>query len=147
MINLEPKIILHGGIESFIEEHELLQKQEALESVCMASYEFLRKNSALDAVEYSIKMLEDNPLFNAGTGAILQSDAVQRMDAAIMDGYVLKAGAVTQIRGVKRYNGTLTRELFEKWFKIRDKVPHGTVGAVAVDEYGHIAAGTSTGGW
>ncbi len=176
---MEPKIIIHGGIESVIEIEEILRKKEALDRICCESYKHLAHNSAVDAVEYAIKLMEDDPLFNAGTGAIMQSDAVQRMDASIMDGYALNFGAVAQIRGVRNpiavarmvmektshlllcgeeaqkfayLNGvqpycTLNNDSFERWKKINDPIAHGTVGAAAIDEGGHIAAGTSTGGW
>ena len=176
---MEPRIALQGGIEFFLEDDEKSRKQEALNCICEASYAYLLKNSALDAVEFAIKMLEDNPLFNAGTGSIFQKDGVQRMDASLMDGYTKRAGAVAQISGVKnpisiarlvmdetphillagegainfaRSKGVeiycnLTASALEKWLRINQEPAHGTVGTVAIDSYGHIAAGTSTGGW
>lgn len=175
---MEPKIILHGGIE-FTEGKSEEKKEKALDTICCAAYGRLMESNALDAVESAITMLEDNPFFNAGTGAILQADGVQRMDASIMDGYSYRSGAVSQIRGVRNpikvarlvmektshhlivgdeaqkfayLNGiemhaTMTKEAVEKWLKIRNDVQYGTVGAVAIDKEGKIAAATSTGGW
>ncbi len=176
---MEPKLILHGGIESFIDDEEKSQKQEALERICQISYDYLMRGNALDAVEFAIKMLEDNALFNAGTGSIFQKDGIQRMDASIMDGHTIKAGTVAQVYGVKnpiavarlvmeetshimlvgegalqfaRIKGieiypTLTELALKKWLRINQEPAHGTVGAVAIDKYGHMAAATSTGGW
>lgn len=175
---MQPKLILHGGIES-TEGDTKAEKEQALEHICRAAYDYLKENTAINSVEFAIRMLEDNPLFNAGTGAILQADGVQRMDACIIDGSNSKAGAVAQIQGVKNpimvarlvmeksphylivgeeaqkfayRNGVemytpLTREAMEKWFKLRDESHYGTIGAVAIDKDGKIAAGTSTGGW
>ncbi len=143
--------------------------------------------SALDAVEAAVRALEDDPLFNAGTGACLTLDGEVELDALIMDGATLKAGGVTGVRTVKN-PVALARavmahsphvllagegaELFarriglpeidpeslktpltrQRWSEEKAKTAYpkvtsgGTVGAVALDEAGHVAAATSTGG-
>lgn len=97
-------IAVHGGagnatpfIKKYIKEHE-----EGLAEATEAAYKILNKNgSALDAVETAVKILEDNPLFNAGRGSALNCAGEVEMDASIMDGKTLKAGAVSMVRSVK----------------------------------------------
>jgi L-asparaginase / beta-aspartyl-peptidase len=150
--------------------------------------------TALDAVEAAVSALEDHPLFNAGRGAVLTIDGTIELDAAIMDGSTLRAGAVAQLRHV-RNPVQLARRMLEQsphvflvgdgaerlaieWgFSLvdqgyfitderrgqlaalqdrraaraaptatLDEPPFGTVGAVARDRAGHLAAATSTGG-
>ena len=140
--------------------------------------------SALAAVEYTIGLLEQSGLFNAGRGANRQLDGVQRMDAAIMEGARLQAGAVASIEGIL-HPISVARLVMEKTdhvllvgpfagrfarhFKLDrlravgvsrrlsyDRIlarqirstaeRHGTVGAVALDRFGTVAAGASTGG-
>lgn len=140
--------------------------------------------SALAAVECTIGLLEQSGLFNAGRGANRQLDGVQRMDAAIMEGGHLQAGAVASIEGIlhpisvarlvmeKTDHVLLVGPLagrFARHFKLDrhravgvsrrlsyDRIlarqirstaeRHGTVGAVALDRFGTVAAGASTGG-
>jgi len=141
--------------------------------------------SALDAVQEAVKMLEDNELFNAGRGSALNREGDVEMDAAIMDGRGLRAGAVSMIRGVKNPielaravmnytqhvyiagEGALKiakiknlemrppeyfitehqrNELLEADTADPAKKYTGTVGAVALDMEGNLAAATSTGG-
>jgi Asparaginase len=147
----------------------------------------------LDAVETAVKSLEDTPLFNAGKGSVFTAEETHEMDAAIMDGKTLDAGAVSLVTGIKNPI-TLARDVMEKsyhvflagegamefaksngyaiedasyfydevryqqWQGIKDtegfQLDHsvkkdgkfGTVGAVACDQKGNIAAATSTGG-
>jgi beta-aspartyl-peptidase (threonine type) len=147
--------------------------------------------TALDAVEASVRALEDNPLFNAGRGSVFTHDERHEMDAAIMSGEDLRAGAVAAVGGVKN-PVTLARLVMEKTehvllcgtgaeefareadcgfappeyffseFRYEQllqaraenevRLDHspvkkiGTVGAVARDAQGHLAAATSTGG-
>jgi L-asparaginase / beta-aspartyl-peptidase len=152
---------------------------------------------AIEAVETTIRVLEASGLFNAGVGARLQLDGVRRMDASIMEGRELRAGAVAAIEGV-RHPITAARLVmqesehvllvgppatrFARYFKLerqpspkraggtaliasatpgkfsgktlglyqrlrrRRSLGLETVGAVALDEQGHVAAGASTGG-
>lgn len=142
--------------------------------------------SSLDAVEAAVRELEDHPNFNAGRGAAFTADAGHEMDASIMNGRDLQAGAVTGVRHV-RNPVSLARLVMERSdhvllagdgaeaFALRHGVPYttqdyfftqrrwdallaakrpdtapghggGTVGAVAVDQSGDLAAATSTGG-
>jgi len=139
---------------------------------------------AVIAVEHTIGLLEQSGLFNAGRGANRQLDGVQRMDAAIMEGAQLKAGAVASIEGIAHpiMAARLVMEetdhvllvgpfagRFAQHFKLDrhrsasaprhlsyDRIlgkqkrstreRHGTVGAVALDRFGTVAAGASTGG-
>jgi L-asparaginase / beta-aspartyl-peptidase len=142
--------------------------------------------TSLDAVEAAVRVLEDNPNFNAGKGAVLTREGVAELDASIMDGATRKAGAVAQVRTVKnpiraaRYVMDHTdRVMFAgkdvdamaakagleivppeyfitprrlealKRAMAGDLQPmdrYGTVGAVALDTHGNLAAATSTGG-
>jgi L-asparaginase / beta-aspartyl-peptidase len=132
--------------------------------------------SALDAVQAAVRSLEDCPLFNAGRGSVLTSEGLVEMDAAVMWGADLRAGAVAAITRV-RHPVELARAVMERtphvllvgagaerlaedsglelcdpgWFvteRQRDRwmAAKGTVGAVALDADGHLAAATSTGG-
>jgi beta-aspartyl-peptidase (threonine type) len=140
--------------------------------------------SALDAVELAVRILEDDPTYNAGTGACLTAAGDVELDAAIMDGATLACGAVGAVRDV-RNPVTLARRVMERsghvllvgegaslfarevgipavenaalvtprqrarWEAAVRCAPgkgHGTVGAVARDARGHLAAATSTGG-
>ena len=143
--------------------------------------------AALDAVETSVRFLEDDPCFNAGRGSVLTSEGHVELDAAIMDGATRRAGAVAGLK-TTRAPITLARRLMEQgphvflsgpgadqfardtgleqvendWFVTGERrrqldellehggfdadVKYGTVGAVAVDQHGHVAAATSTGG-
>lgn len=191
-------IAIHGGAGTLVKglmTPELeAQYQLALKTARDQAYAILANGgSALDAVELAVKLLEDTPLFNAGKGSVFTNEGTHEMDAAIMDGKSLKAGAVSLITGVKnpialardvmeksyhvflagegamqfaRINGheILSPEYFydevryQQWLGIKDsdgfQLDHsvkkdgkfGTVGAVACDQYGNVAAATSTGG-
>jgi beta-aspartyl-peptidase (threonine type) len=155
-----------------------------LRAALQVGYHLLdRGGSALVAVEHTIRVLERSGLFNAGRGSRLQLDGVRRMDASIMEGDGLRAGAVASIEGIvhpisaaKHVMDVTDHVLlvgppatkFAEHFKMerhrlrilprklsydamlkrtgsaRDR--HGTVGAVALDQSGTIAAGASTGG-
>lgn len=192
--------VIHGGAGvitkgSMTSEREAQYRQK-LEEALMAGYKALQEGkAALDAVEIAIRVLEDSPLFNAGKGAVFTADGKIELDASIMDGKTLKAGAVAGIRTVKNpislarlvmeksphvmmigegaekfaaQNGLeivdpkyfWTQERWEQYERVkrerekqRSEVlqetresKFGTVGAVALDKYGNLAAGTSTGG-
>jgi len=168
------------------DHHE--KAREGLRLALDAGTAILESNgSALDAVEASVRVLEDDPCFNAGRGSVLTSEGVIELDAAIMDGSNRRAGAVAGLR-TTRAPISLARRLMEQgphvflsgigadafardagleqvdnhWFETRERrrqldellahggfdaeVKYGTVGAVACDAAGHIAAATSTGG-
>ena len=144
--------------------------------------------TCMDAVEKTIVIMEDSPLFNAGKGAVFTHDGIVELDASVMDGKSLKAGAVAAVRDIKNpiraaravmdhsehvmlsgegasqfakeqgfvpvdnsyfYTEKRYQSLQELLKKEREATPddkHGTVGCVALDTFGNIAAGTSTGG-
>jgi beta-aspartyl-peptidase (threonine type) len=191
-------LAIHGGAGTLVKglmtsEMEANYKK-ALDLALEAGYEVLKKGgSSLDAVEVSVKLLEDTPLFNAGKGSVFTAEGTHEMDAAIMDGKELDAGAVSLITGI-RNPVALARDVMEKsdhvflagegamqfaksngykfekdeyfydevrykqWQGIKDsdkfQLDHsvkkegkfGTVGAVACDANGNLAAATSTGG-
>jgi beta-aspartyl-peptidase (threonine type) len=196
-------LVLHGGAGT-IERSKMTAERErdyraGLERALIAGYEILKRGgSSLDATEAAVRVLEDDPHFNAGKGAVFTSAGTNEMDAAIMDGKTLAAGAVASLRHIKnpislarlvmeksghvmmdgegaeafaRENGIelvdqkyfYTQERWEalekvkaaeksrtgaagKAFVITDQDRHGTVGAVALDRNGNLAAATSTGG-
>jgi beta-aspartyl-peptidase (threonine type) len=130
--------------------------------------------SALDAVVAAVAVLEDDPHFNAGTGSVLTVAGTVEMDASVMAGDTLAAGAVGAVRGVRNpvrlarvvldrpevlLVGEPARELAARHglacepdalvtqaARRRSEPPGETVGAVACDASGHVAAATSTGG-
>lgn len=97
------KIIIHGGFfsESSTNHETKVAKQVALEGIVKKSYEFLKTHSALETVVFAVSQLEDDDLFNAGTGSQIQSDGKIRMSAAIMDGETQKFSGVINIEDVK----------------------------------------------
>jgi L-asparaginase / beta-aspartyl-peptidase len=202
--------VIHGGA-GVIKRGSLSPEKEAayrarLEEAVLAGYKALQAGkSSLDAVEIAIRMLEDSPLFNAGKGAVFTNDGKNELDASIMYGRTLAAGAVAGLHKVKNPI-TLARAVMEKsphvfmigegaekfaaeqkielvdpkyfftqerWDSLQQILErekqnksknqsqntnsptdientkaekYGTVGAVALDKDGNLAAGTSTGG-
>ena len=147
-----------------------------------AGYEVLKAGGkSLDAVCAAVVTLEDSPLFNAGRGACYNSDEKHELDASVMDGATLRAGAVAAVsrirnpvlaaravmeksrhvllvgRGAERFARQQGLALVdESYFHTRSRLTalrkrieghHGTVGAVALDANGNLAAATSTGGY
>lgn len=99
-------ILIHGGAGTILKS-EITAKQEAnyknaLEVALACGYLVLENGgSALDAVRAAVVSLEDIDLFNAGKGSVFASDGSQEMDAAIMDGKTLDAGAVAAVRNIR----------------------------------------------
>lgn len=192
-------LVIHGGAGT-ISKSNINAEQEsafcdALGKALEAGFSCLRNDgTALDAVRAAVVSLEDCILFNAGKGSVFGKDGRQEMDASIMDGKTLMAGAVAAVRNIRNpvelaytimtksqhvmLNGSGAYEFavqqglaiepddyffsqfrYDQWKEIqgtdkaaldhnvsvRDK-KFGTVGAVALDKHGNIAAATSTGG-
>ena len=103
---LKHSIALHGGAGTILRSEMSPEKESqylmALEEALETGFEILHKGgSALDAVEKSVSILEDCPLFNAGRGSVFTFDGKHEMDASIMDGKNLMAGAVSAVRNVR----------------------------------------------
>ena len=191
-------IAIHGGAGTLVKgmmTSELEAKyRNDLKAALDKGYAILNTGgTAIEAVEVAVQVLEDSPLFNAGKGSVFTATETHEMDASIMDGKTLNAGAVSLISGIKN-PVSLARDVMEKsehvflagegamqfakeldytlenddyfydefrhqqWLEIKDtdsfQLDHakkkdskfGTVGAVACDQEGNIAAATSTGG-
>ncbi|MEI8279542.1 MAG: isoaspartyl peptidase/L-asparaginase [Bacteroidota bacterium] len=199
-------LVIHGGAgnitPAMMSKEDEAAYQAGLTAALDKGYLVLKGGgAAVDAVVAAIVELENNTIFNAGRGAVFTKKGIHEMDAAIMNGYDLSAGAVAGVRNVKNpiklarevmlHSGhvfvsgqgaaefALNRGIemapdeyffnkmrYDQWVEIRDSdfyqldhkednlkgpLPNpdhkfGTVGAVACDEKGNIAAGTSTGG-
>jgi L-asparaginase / beta-aspartyl-peptidase len=194
-------LALHGGagtISQDLPDSVKQQYYDGLEQAVRIGEEVLRNGgSALDAVEQVVRDLEDNPLFNAGKGSVFTKDGIHELDAAIMDGSTMEAGALTGLTTVKNpvslarivmeesnhifFSGNgaeqyadetdvervdndhfFTQRRYEQWQQAQEQShldsnrqsffesPNadlfGTVGAVALDADGNLAAATSTGG-
>ncbi|HEY0017655.1 MAG TPA: isoaspartyl peptidase/L-asparaginase [Longimicrobium sp.] len=201
-------MVIHGGAGAMTPQSVPPERQAeyraALTRALMAGHAVLAGGgTSLDAVEAAINVMEDDPLFNAGRGAVITADGRIELDAAVMDGATLRAGAVAGLHTV-RNPIDLARAVMERsphvmmigegaeafarqqglamvdesyfmtparraqWERMRqqdsvradsaaragrtsgyavpDERKWGTVGAVALDQHGNLAAGTSTGG-
>lgn len=108
-----PVLIVHGGAGR-IPERQLHERELGCRQAVLAGWKILQEGgTALDAVEQAVITLENNPLFNAGRGSVLNLDGEVEMDAGIMDGTKLKAGAVAAVRKVKNPI-RLARQVMEK---------------------------------
>ncbi len=191
-------LIAHGGAGARSPAEERSDRRSGLVAAVRRGAEILREGgSAVDAVQVTVVELEDNPLFNAGTGSVLTTAGTVVMDASIMvaeptahaSEYRVSAGAVAVVTRVRnplmlaravmeetphvmlagsgahlfarragislcQNDELITARARERWrlrqAKLREAssrvAEHGTVGAVAIDSAGRIAAGTSTGG-
>lgn len=93
-------LMIHGGAGAIRSPERY---EESLRRVIEAGADLLDKgSSALDAVAHCVTMLEDNPLYNAGCGSVLNSERAVLCDASIMDGRTLDAGAIAGVRGVRK---------------------------------------------
>lgn len=182
---VKPVIVIHGGAGNISRENipdsvAALYSEALNEALAVGNTILINDGSALEAVEATIKIMEDNPLFNAGKGSVLNMKGEVENDASIMDGTTLEAGAVSGVQGIKnpislaRLVKDSTKHVMlsgkgayqfgsemqvetepQEYFiterrrayyqKLLDK-KFGTVGCVALDNDGNIAAGTSTGG-
>ncbi|MFL5347613.1 MAG: isoaspartyl peptidase/L-asparaginase family protein [Hyalangium sp.] len=202
-------IVIHGGAgvirrETLSPEKEAAYRAKLTEALQAGHAILAQGGSSLDAVSAAIRIMEDSPLFNAGKGAVFNHDGQNELDAAIMDGKTLRAGAVAGVRHVKNPI-TLARKVMEssphvmmvgdgaeafakeqgielvpaeyfrteeRWQQLQKALEQekasppgqpssslmpsrdpatggdkfGTVGAVALDQSGNLAAATSTGG-
>ncbi|MEX0771428.1 MAG: isoaspartyl peptidase/L-asparaginase [Balneolaceae bacterium] len=196
-------IALHGGagvISKDMPDSARRKYQEALELALEIGEEILENGgTSMDAVEQVVRYLEDHPSFNAGKGSVFTREGAHELDASIMDGSTLEAGALTGLTTVKNpislarkvllesrhifFSGEgaeqfademgvervkndwfSTPRRYEQWQRTQENkssllkpgevevegevsdAPYGTVGAVALDMHGNLAAGTSTGG-
>jgi len=181
-------LAIHGGAGTIPKDIPESEKEQYLKSL-RAALEVGRKvlaggGTSLDAVEKVVRTLEDDPLFNAGKGAVFTHDGTNELDAAIMDGRDLSCGSVAGLKTVKNPI-SLARMVMEKsphvfmvgegaekfadamkvervdpkyfftqkrWDELQKKLKEeaekdkDTVGAVALDVHGNLAAATSTGG-
>ena len=186
------RIVIHGGAGVILREN-LFDEQEAaytaaLETALQAGADILSSGgSSLDAVQAAVITMEDDPLFNAGYGAVMTADRMHELDASIMEGNQRDAGSVAGVTRVKNpilaaravmdqsehvmfagegadsfaesvglelvendYFTTERRvEALDRVLETRERTDadrHGTVGAVAIDQNGNLAAATTTGG-
>lgn len=194
-------LVIHGGAGTILKEHMTPEKEAAyraaLDSALEAGRQVLeRGGSAEDAVERAVRLMEDSPLFNAGRGAVFTHEGYNELDASMMSGADLSAGAVSGVmrvknpislaravkdssehvmlsgRGAEAFAAKMGLELVEPFYFHTDErmrslekakrleggssflseddamidEKFGTVGAVALDKSGNLAAATSTGG-
>ena len=210
--NMEDKftLVIHGGAGTILKKNMTPEREQAYKEILQESlligYAILKDGgSSIDAVEAAVKVMEDSPIFNAGKGAVFTHDGKNEMDASIMDGKTLNAGAVSSVTCIKNPI-QLARTVMEKsphvmltgdgaeqfakengfefvdssyfhtdfrwnqlekvresdlsqldhsenigednsiYEEIQNEKKFGTVGAVALDKHGNLAAATSTGG-
>lgn len=183
-------LVIHGGAGGMnpdrMSAEQVEEAQNGLQQALDAGEMILKAGgSALDAVEAAVRLLENHPDFNAGRGAVFNANGKIELDASIMDGSNLMAGAIAGVRTIKNPVTAARKvmeasphvlligegaELFAKeqdveiidpsWFRtegrwndylrIKERQEQGdgtgTVGAVALDKHGNLAAATSTGG-
>src|SRR5690606_32128895 len=111
-------IVIHGGAGTITKASMTPEKEraysEGLKQALDIGYSILQKGgTALDAVEAAVKVMEDNPLYNAGKGAVFTNDGKNELDASMMDGKTLKAGAVAGVTTI-RNPITAARAVMEK---------------------------------
>ncbi|MHA1627334.1 MAG: isoaspartyl peptidase/L-asparaginase family protein [Candidatus Asgardarchaeia archaeon] len=189
-------IVVHGGAGEIRKEYQKIVLN-GVDKAVRIGFKLLKEGkSALDAVEDAVRYFEDDPHFNAGLGSALNLKGYAEMDAAIMDGKTLNAGATALVKNVahpvtlariimentdhvliagdaaeeiarnfglefrspiterrvevwKKYREGLNKNFFKKNYLLMKNRPYlfsDTVGAVALDRYGNLAAATSTGG-
>lgn len=179
-------IVIHGGAGTILKKNMSDEKEQQykakLKEAIQVGYGILKNNgTSIDAVEKSIIVLENSPLFNAGKGSVFSNRKKNEMDASIMCGKTLNAGAVSgvtnvknpislalavmnqsehvmlsnkgaesfaKIQGLKIVDSTyfFTESRYRSLLKTINTEKYGTVGAVALDKFGNLSSGTSTGG-
>jgi beta-aspartyl-peptidase (threonine type) len=179
-------LVVHGGAgnlgEEVLNDSINAQYRAGLNEALQAGKLVLQNGgTAMDAVETVIRKLEDNPLFNAGKGAAFANNGKNELDASVMDGTNLAAGAVASVTDIKNpitaaravmehskhvmLSGAgasqfakeqgleivdpsyfFTQRKWDQMQELKKAEEHGTVGCVALDKKGNLAAGTSTGG-
>jgi beta-aspartyl-peptidase (threonine type) len=186
------RLVIHGGAGVIVRENMTPEREAAftaaLETALQAGADVLRNGgSAVDAVQAAVMPMEDDPLFNAGQGAVFTAAAEHELDASIMSGAARDAGAVAGVKRVKNpilaaravmdqsehvmfagagadefaesvglemvensyFDTAWRRVALERVLRERNRTDadrHGTVGAVAIDRDGNLAAATTTGG-
>ena len=120
-------LVIHGGAGTIRTQDMTAEMESAylkgLEEALLAGYSLLEKgSSAVDAVLAATKSLEDNILFNAGRGSVFAADGAQEMDASIMDGSTLKAGAVSAVRNIRKLS-ICWRVGLKQWDKNHVSIP------------------------
>jgi beta-aspartyl-peptidase (threonine type) len=115
-------IAIHGGAGTLVKGLMTLELEAeykaALKTARDIGYKILEQGgTALDAVESAVNSLEDTPLFNAGKGAVFTNEGTHEMDASIMDGKTLEAGAVSLVTGIKN-PVSLARDVMEKSYHV-----------------------------
>jgi len=173
--------VVHGGAGEDPAEGRAARSAGVERAADAGADVLARGGSALDAVEAAVVLLEDDPCFNAGVGSVLTDAGTVEMDASIMDGDTLRAGAVGVARRIRNAvraaravmheerevllvgepvealalrqglevvdeSVLVTRDALERWRRRHAAASGNTVGAVARDARGHVAAATSTGG-
>ncbi len=198
-------IVIHGGAGGdparWTEEYQQVRRTSLTAAIELGAKLLEEGGEALDVVEQVVRVMEDDPVFNAGRGCVLNEAGEHELDASIMDGKTLRCGAVASVTKAK-HPVTLARQVMEKtrhvlligngadqfglamgveaadeqWFRTERKLESwqrwkngeqdaqlhrpknqsgsaetdelylGTVGCVALDKHGNLAAATSTGG-
>lgn len=187
----QPRLIVHGGAWTIPADRQQAHIDGCRRAVEAGAAVLHAGGTALEAVRVAVNVLEEDPTYDAGRGAVLNADGDIELDAAIMDGATLQFGAVAAVRnhmypvniahrlldtefcflvgqGAERFAAEMgipavaveelvverERQLYQE-LKARNgysthdafrPVPKGTVGAVALDVHGNLAAATSTGG-
>lgn len=122
-------LVIHGGTADHkkIPQQKEKEYKQGIESALKAGYGILKaKGTSLDAVEVAVKVLEDNPLFNAGKGAVFTREGKNELEAAVMEGKTQKAGAVTLVTTVKNPISAARA--------VMEKTPHVFLGGEAVEK-------------
>lgn len=161
-------ILVHGGAKTIVPDAVAANRAGCLAAATAGAAVLRVGGDAIDAAEVAIRVLEDDPRFNAGNGSVRNADGEVEMDAALMDGATLDIGAVGAVRTIRNPIAAarallrepavlLVGEGAERFARdrglalassqeIATDTEHDTVGCVVRDARGHVAAATSTGG-